>query len=154
MVNSVPKNCTFTNIVQKNDKEAFGIMPSFNLWYDCKTSQEILLKIEDSSDLEKVYLAMTKICKDDPIPEQDIYTFEEAVVVKLQVGENIIESFSILRKKDAKNFGKKIERALKSQKEIFNIKGFKSYLAEDKRYQKFYKKNTNLVQELCRKARK
>lgn len=132
--------------------EVNGFVVNVNIWYDCKTSQKKLLDSNDSKLLEKVYLAMVKSSKDDPMPEQDIYSYSKPVIIKVTVGDDVIETFEIKRKKDAKDYGKKIEKALKSVKEEFNIDGFKKYLAEEKRYQKFYRKNTDVIQEYCRKV--
>lgn len=153
LVSGVSKDTIFMVDVQDDVNVAFGIKPVINVWFNCKISQEILLKSKDSKILEKIYLAMVKSCKDDPIPEQDIYAYKEPVIITVQVGETIIENYPIYRKKDAKDFGKKIEKALKTQKEVFNVKGFKKYLAEEKRYQKFYKKNSEMVQEMCGKVK-
>ena len=153
LINAIHYNVPFVASVSDEEKETFGIVPKFNIWYDCETSQKILLNSADAKILEKVYLAMTKTSKDDPILEQDIYAFKEPVVITVQVGETILETYPIFRKKDAKDFGKKIERVLKSEKEVFNIDGFKRYLSEEKRYQKFYRKNADMIQELCRKVK-
>ena len=130
-----------------------GIVPSINIWYDCKSSQEVLLTITDEKTLEKIYQAMVKSVKDDPIPEQDIYAFKNPIVITISEGDETLETFKIPRKKEAKDFGKKVEKALKIVKEEFNAEGFKKYLQDEKRYQKFYRKNTDLVQECCRKAK-
>lgn len=153
LINSVRYDVPFVATVSDEEKETFGIIPKFNIWYDCETSQKILMNSDDAKILEKVYLAMSKTSKDDPILEQDIYAFKEPVVITVQVGEMILETYPIFRKKNAKDFGKKIERALKSEKEIFNVNGFKKYLAEEKRYQKFYRKNAEMIQDLCRKVK-
>ena len=146
------KSSTFMSGYVAEKGEVNGLVVSLNVWYDCKSSQEKLLASNDSKILEKIYLAMVKSSKDDPIPEQDIYSYAAPVVIKIMVGDDVIESFEIKRKKDAKDYGKKIEKALKSVKEEFNADGFKKYLAEEKRYQKFYRKNMDVVQEYCRKV--
>lgn len=146
------KSSTFMSGYVAEKGEVNGLVVSLNTWYDCKSSQEKLLASNDSKILEKIYLAMVKSSKDDPIPEQDIYSYAVPVVIKVTVGDDVIESFEIKRKKDAKDYGKKIEKALKSVKEEFNAEGFKKYLAEEKRYQKFYRKNMDVVQEYCRKV--
>ncbi len=130
-----------------------GIAPSINIWYDCKSSQEVLMSISDEKILEKIYQAMVKSVKDDPIPEQDIYAFKNPIVITISDADETLDSFKITRKKQAKDFGKKVEKVLKNVKEEFNADGFKKYLKDEKRYQKFYRKNTDLVQECCRKAK-
>ena len=146
------KSSTFMSGYVAEKDEVNGLVVSLNVWYDCKSSQEKLLASNDGKILEKIYLAMVKSSKDDPIPEQDIYSYAAPVVIKVMVGDDVLESFEIKRKKDAKDYGKKIEKALKSVKEEFNAEGFKKYLAEEKRYQKFYRKNMDVVQEYCRKV--
>lgn len=129
----------------------YGIKPVINKWFDLKTSHKILMSITDGKLLEKIYEAMIKSIKDDPIPEQDIYSLKEPITISVQIGEKTAETFVINRKADAKDFGKKIERLVKKEKEDFNAEGFKRYLADVDRYKKFYRKNTDLIQDICGK---
>lgn len=153
LINSVPiiDNCTFLNGIKSENYS--GIIPRITVWYDEQTSLEVLLSITDEKVLEKIYLAMVKTVKDKPIPEQDIYLLRNPIVISVQDGENTLQTFEITRKKDAKDFGKKIEKVLKNLKEDFNAEEFKKHLQDRKRYQKFYRKNTELIQECCRKAK-
>ena len=153
LINIVIREPLFIQGEKQSEGAVFGLLPSINIWYDCKSSQEILLQSEDKNVLEKIYDIMAKTSKDDPILEQDIYKFKEPVSVRIQVGEEIIKTFIINCKKDAKEYGKAIEMVVKQMKEEFNVNGFKKYLAEEKRYQKFYRKNTDFVQECCRKVK-
>lgn len=129
----------------------FGIKPSIKKWYNVETSHEILMAISDGKVLEKIYETMSKTVKDDPIPEQDIYSLKEPITISVQIGEKTAETFVINRKADAKDFGKKIERLVKKEKEEFNAEGFKKYLADTDRYKKFYRKNTDYIQDVCGK---
>lgn len=153
LINTLPvaDKCEFLKC-EKNIS-GIGIIPSIDIWYDEKSSQEVLLSISDEKILEKIYRAMVKTVKDDPIPEQDIYSLKKPIMISIKSGEETIETFEIKRKKDAKAFGKKVEKALKNLKEDFNMEGFKKYLKDEKRYHKFYRKNTDLIQECCRKAK-
>lgn len=143
-------NCIF--LKDCKEPEGVGIIPKLNIWYDCVSSQNVLLSITDEKILEKLYLAMVKAVKDEPISEQDIYSLKTPITITIMEGDETLQTFQITRKKDVKDFGKKIEKALKSLKEEFNAEGFKKYLADEKRYQKFYRKNTDLIQEYCRKV--
>jgi hypothetical protein len=153
LINTVPslEKCELVNGVKVDG--TVGILPSIHIWYDEKTSLEVLLSLTDEKVLEKLYLAMTKTVKDNPIPEQDIYSLKNPIVISINDGDKILQSFEITRKKDAKDFGKKIEKVFKNLQEDFNVAGFKKHLQDEKRYQKFYRKNTDLIQECCRKAK-
>lgn len=153
LINTLPAadKCEF--LKGEKNISGIGIIPSIDIWYDEKSSQEVLLSISDEKTLEKIYLAMVKSVKDDPIPKQDIYSLKNPIMISIKSGEETLETFEIKRKKDAKDFGKKVEKALKNLKEDFNMEGFKKYLKDEKRYQKFYRKNTDLIQECCRKAK-
>jgi ADP-glucose pyrophosphorylase len=133
------------------DGAVFGIKPFIKKWFDLETSHKILMDITDGQMLEKIYVAMSKSMKDDPIPEKDIYSLKEPITISVQMGEKTLETFAINRKADAKNFGKQIERLVKKEKEDFNSEGFKKYLADADRYKKFYRKNTDFIQDICGK---
>lgn len=152
LINELPdrENCIFLQGCEPANST--GIVPHITIWYDCELSQEVFLTITDKKILEKIYQAMTKSVKDDPIPEEDVYAFKTPVVITVKEGVNVLQSFEITRKKDAMDFGKRIEKSLKNLKEEFNVEGFKKHLKDKKRFQKFYRKNTDLVQECCRKA--
>ena len=153
LINTVPKfgKCAFLNGVR--GKEKIGIVPSIYTWYDEKTSLEVLLSTTNEKILEKLYLAMTKTTKDNPIPEQEIYSLKKPIVISIKNGRKTLQTFEIANKKDAKDFGKKIEQVINNLEEDFNAEAFKKYLQDEKRYQKFYRKNTELIQEYCRKAK-
>lgn len=152
LINELParENCSFLQGYES--ASLTGIVPNITVWYDCELSHEMFLSITDKNILEKIYQAMAKSVKDDPIPEEDVYAFKTPVVITVNEGEKTLQTFEITRKKDAKDFGKQIEKTLKSLKEVFNVEGFKKYLKDKKRYQKFYRKNADLIQECCRKA--
>ena len=107
--------------------------------------------LTDEKALESIYMAMSKSMRDNPIPEQDVYSLKSPVIITVQIGDNTVEKYEINHKAEAKDFGKKIEKLVKKEKEDFNADGFKKYLADIDAYKKFFKKNTDLVQELCRK---
>ena len=153
LINTVPtlEKCVLVNGVKVDG--TIGILPSIHIWYDEKTSLEVLLSLTDEKVLEKLYLAMAKTVKDNPIPEQDIYSLKNPIVISIKDGDKELQKFEITQKKDAKDFGKKIEKVFKNLQEDFNVEGFKKHLKDEKRYQKFYRKNTDLIQECCRKAK-
>ncbi|WP_022778295.1 hypothetical protein [Butyrivibrio sp. AE3009] len=152
----VPGNAAETPFMKGtlSDEAVYGIKPFKNEWYDIESSQKLLIDCNDAALLEKIYSVMSKSMKDDPIPEQDVYSLKEPISIVVKVGEKVIEQYEITHKKDAKDFGKKVEKAVKTAKEDFNIEGFKRYLADKDRYKKFFKKNTDNVQEWCRKISK
>lgn len=149
----LPKaDATFMKDLHK-DGAIYGIIPIADIWYDCSSSQKRLLGMSDEATMEALYKLMVKSVKDDPIPEQDVYAFKKPVTISVQINGKEIETFEIARKKDAKDFGKKIERLLRKEKEVFIVDGFRPYLEDKKRYQKLYRKNQDEIQRLCRKGK-
>lgn len=133
------------------DGAVFGIKPVISKWYDVETSHKLLMGLTDEKALESIYMAMSKSMRDNPILEQDVYSLKSPIIITVQIGDSTVEKYEISHKAEAKDFGKKIEKLVKKEKEDFNAEGFKKYLADIDAYKKFFKKNTDLVQELCRK---
>ena len=131
---------------------AYGFTPSVSIWFDCTTSQQRLLTSASDKDLEAVYKLMAKTSRDDPIPEQDVYAFKTPIMIAVQIDGKEIQTYEIRHKKDAKDFGKKIENLVKKEREVFIADNFKKYLSDEKRYRKFYKKYAEKVQSMCGKA--
>lgn len=138
--------------IKNKDNSVYGIIFSANIWYDCESSQKKLLDSDSDKELETVYKLMAKMMKDEPIPEEDVYAFEPPIVVSLHIEGKDRQDFTIKNKTDAKEYGKKIERIINKEKEVFLKEEFKKYLAEERRYRKFYKKNAEKLQVICRKA--
>ena len=153
LISKLPQkeNCRFLDMTSK-DGRIYGISPVASVWYDCNSSQNILLNSASEKNLEKIYKLMVKVTKDDPIPERDVFELKKPVTVTVAIGNKKIKKFEISHKKDAKIFGKEIDQLVKKEKEIFNPEGFKKYLSDKKRYAKLYKKFAEEIQQYCKKA--
>lgn len=159
MISRSDGSCEFCAVTQGDAESVYGITPHFFVWYSCEASRELLLRYASADQLEHV----CKLLKDPNLPLSSFRKYKQPIAI-LPSNASKAKPIAVLNPKAADGLLKWIKEyspeELKNWKAsfsgdiVFDSEAFRqAFLSDEKRYQRFYKKHCDEIQNLCREVK-
>ncbi len=153
LVSSAGGSQEFCNPNVENSTSVYGITPQFCIWYDCKSSYNLLKEAAEKSfeDICK------KICPD--ALSEKIYKAGKPIVITIQMAEKE-QRFELCRAEDIKSNINSIKKLLSNyfekEKTFDAAAGRKFYSSNQgyQSYQRYFEHHSDEIQQLCKEVKK
>ena len=137
----------------ENSTSVYGITPQFSIWYDCKSSYNLLKETAEKSfeDICK------KICPD--ALSEKIYKAGKPIVITIRMAEKE-QHFELCRAEDIKSSINSIKKLLSNyfekEKTFDAAAGRKFYSSNQgyQSYQRYFERHSDEIQLLCKEVKK
>ena len=149
IISDIPSS-DLTFIGENKPETVFDIEPQYKEWFDEGEALGTIMDKASKEQLERIY----KLMKDSTIPAEGVYSLRNPIKITVSVGNDVRKEIVINNKNQARMIGPEITKIVAKEKEEFDSELFKNYLSDKKRFAKFYKKNVEQVQNICRNVEK